>query len=83
MLKIIEITNANIDLLREYIKNTIFPNTFRYFNNRNIDCVKNHILTLLLINNDSISLITKSIHLLNPHIRIHIFNGLLENESSG
>lgn len=40
------ITN-NINLLQDFIKLNNSPN-FRYFENRNIDIIKNHILTLIL-----------------------------------
>jgi ribosomal protein S18 acetylase RimI-like enzyme len=54
MLKIIEIKNENIFLLQDYISNNTFPNTFRYFNKRDISIIKNHIITILLSINDKI-----------------------------
>jgi perosamine synthetase len=45
---IIEINNSNINLLVQFLSNPL-PSTFRYFEKRNIDIIKNHIITLLLI----------------------------------
>lgn len=45
--EIIEINEKNINLLEEFLKNKL-PDTFRYFNKRNIDVINNHILTVLL-----------------------------------
>ena len=49
---IIEIKEDNKHLLDYFIKNNKLSNTFRYFNKRNSDVIKNHIVTLLLIEND-------------------------------
>jgi perosamine synthetase len=42
------INNKNIDLLTRFIDNKI-PDTFRYFNNRSINIINNHIITLLVV----------------------------------
>ena len=52
MYKIIEITENNIELLNNFILNNTFSSTFRYFNKRKVDVIKNHIITLLLIENN-------------------------------
>jgi ribosomal protein S18 acetylase RimI-like enzyme len=52
MCDIIEITEKNIILLYNFILNNTLPNTFRYFNKRSIDVIKNHIITLILIDNN-------------------------------
>jgi GNAT superfamily N-acetyltransferase len=46
---IIEITTNNQILLNNFISNNIFPDTFRYFNKRSGDIIKNHVITILLI----------------------------------
>jgi ribosomal protein S18 acetylase RimI-like enzyme len=48
MINFIEITENNNYLLKEFLNNNL-PNTFRYFNKRAIDVIKNHIITLILI----------------------------------
>ena len=45
---ITEINNDNIDLLLKFLSNSL-PSTFRYFQTRTIDTIKNHVLTLLLV----------------------------------
>ena len=50
MCDIIEITEKNTSLLQNFILNNKLPNTFRYFNKRNIDVIKNHIITIILLN---------------------------------
>jgi perosamine synthetase len=45
---IIEINHSNIDLLSQFLSNPL-PPTFRYFEKRNIDIIKNHVITLLLM----------------------------------
>jgi len=47
-MKIIEISDLNKNLLINFLKQHI-PNTFRYYNKRNINVIKNNILTILLI----------------------------------
>jgi GNAT superfamily N-acetyltransferase len=47
MISIVEITENNNYLLKEFLNNTL-PNTFRYFNKRSIDVIKNHLITLIL-----------------------------------
>ena len=49
--EIIEIKEKNKYLLDNFIKNEM-PTTFRYFNKRTIDVIKNHLLTILLLVND-------------------------------
>ena len=48
---IIEITENNNYLLNEFLNNSI-PGTFRYFNKRSINVIKNHIITLILIDDN-------------------------------
>lgn len=50
--KIIELSTDNINLLTKFLENTI-PQSFRYFNKRDITVIKNHIVTLLLLNNNN------------------------------
>ena len=45
-MNIIEINSNNIFLLNNFIKNKL-PNTFRYFNTRDISCVQNHLVTIV------------------------------------
>jgi len=45
---IIEINDSNIHLLLEFLSNSL-PSSFRYFQTRTIDTIKNHVLTLLLV----------------------------------
>jgi ribosomal-protein-alanine N-acetyltransferase len=52
MYTIIEITENNIDLLNNFVLNNTFSSTFRYFNKRKVDVIKNHIITVLLIENN-------------------------------
>lgn len=52
MNEIIEININNIYLLQKFINNNL-PNTFRYFNKRNIKCIENHILTILMLENNN------------------------------
>jgi len=51
MLNIIEIDNNNIDYLNKFLLNNL-PSTFRYFNTRNIDIIKNHIITIILLDDE-------------------------------
>ncbi len=46
-MEFIEINNKNVSILQDFIFN-INSKHFRYFNNRDIDVVKNHILTLVV-----------------------------------
>lgn len=50
MYEIIEIDTFNINLLKEFIDNKL-PDTFRYFNKRNLKCIENHILTIIILEN--------------------------------
>jgi len=51
MVSIVEINENNKYLLSDFLNNTL-PNTFRYFNKRTIDVIKNHIITLILIDDN-------------------------------
>lgn len=51
--KIIEVNEDNKNLLAEFIKD-IKSDTFRYFNNRDENIINNHLLTVLLIDNNKI-----------------------------
>lgn len=44
---ITEINFNNINLLQNFLDNEL-PPTFRYFTKRNMDCIKNHLLTVIL-----------------------------------
>ena len=46
-MNIIKLNNENINHLENFIKNDL-PITFRYFDKRNIDVIKNHIITIIL-----------------------------------
>ena len=48
MKNIIEINKNNINYLENFIQNEL-PSTFRYFKSRNIDIIKNHIITIILV----------------------------------
>jgi GNAT superfamily N-acetyltransferase len=48
MINIIEINKNNINYLENFIQN-VLPSTFRYFKSRNIDIIKNHIITIILV----------------------------------
>lgn len=52
-LTIIEIKEENKNILKEYIP-TINSKYFRYFNKRNEDIIKNHLISILIKNNDDI-----------------------------
>jgi ribosomal protein S18 acetylase RimI-like enzyme len=54
MLKINIITESNIELLETFISNKM-PNTFRYFNKRNIKVINHHIITLVLTINNNVA----------------------------
>jgi GNAT superfamily N-acetyltransferase len=49
MLHIIEIDETNSHYITTLLSNEI-PSTFRYFNSRSIDIIKNHVLTIVLLN---------------------------------
>jgi ribosomal protein S18 acetylase RimI-like enzyme len=52
-MKIISIDNTNLHLLQNFIDNLgDTAQNFRYFNHRNIDVIKNHLLTVLLVEKD-------------------------------
>ena len=48
MVEIIEININNINFLQKFINNKL-PDTFRYFNKRNIKCIEDHILTIIML----------------------------------
>ena len=50
-MEIIEVNKNNISLLQNFTNNNL-PNSFRYFNKRPINIIENHILTILLLNNN-------------------------------
>jgi len=50
-MEIIEVNKNNISLLKNFTNNKL-PNSFRYFNKRPINIIENHILTILLLNNN-------------------------------
>jgi RimJ/RimL family protein N-acetyltransferase len=50
-MEIIKINKSNINYLEEFLKNKI-PDSFRYFNTRDINIINNHLVTLIgLVNN--------------------------------
>lgn len=49
MLDIIEINETNYHYITTFLSND-FPSTFRYFKTRSIDIIKNHILTIVVVN---------------------------------
>ena len=51
MNNIIEITENNNYLLNEFLNNSI-PGTFRYFNKRSVNVISNHLITLILTDNN-------------------------------
>lgn len=52
-LNIVKITNDNKEDLKEFIENMGESNkTFRYFEKRNLDCIKNHLISYLIMEND-------------------------------
>lgn len=51
MINIVEVNFNNINLLQNFINNEL-PSTFRYFAKRSIDCIKNHLLTVILTYNN-------------------------------
>jgi ribosomal protein S18 acetylase RimI-like enzyme len=53
MFNILEIKQHNKELLDTFIVNNIFPNTFRYFNKRTSDIISYHLITLLLMDNET------------------------------
>ena len=52
MCDIIEITEKNKVLLNNFILNNKLPDTFRYFNKRNIDVIQNHLITIILVDKE-------------------------------
>jgi ribosomal protein S18 acetylase RimI-like enzyme len=49
MLDIIEINETNYHYITTFLSNEC-PSTFRYFKTRSIDIIKNHILTIVVVN---------------------------------
>jgi hypothetical protein len=45
---VVEINENNNNLIKDFLNNSI-PSTFRYFNKRTVDVIKNHIVTLIVI----------------------------------
>lgn len=45
-MNIVRIDRENIEILEEFLRNDI-PSTFRYFSTRTLDCIKNHLITLV------------------------------------
>lgn len=52
MCDIIEITGKQNRLLYNFIVNNKLPNTFRYFDKRNIDVINKHLITIILIDKE-------------------------------
>jgi perosamine synthetase len=52
-INIIEINDTNVELLTQFISNPL-PSTFRYFEKRTVDIIKDHVITLLLKNEEKI-----------------------------
>jgi perosamine synthetase len=50
-INIIEINDTNVELLTQFISNPL-PSTFRYFEKRTVDVIKDHAVTLLLKKGD-------------------------------
>jgi ribosomal protein S18 acetylase RimI-like enzyme len=50
-MNIVEINKDNKFLINDFLNNNI-PTTFRYFNKRTFDVLKNHIITILLLDNN-------------------------------
>lgn len=49
MCYILEITETNKEILDSFISDNILPNTFRYFDKRTSAVIKNHLITILLM----------------------------------
>lgn len=45
---IIEINQENINILKKFIGNEL-PNSFRYFSSRTIECISNHKITIIFL----------------------------------
>lgn len=52
-INIIEINDTNVELLTQFISNPL-PSTFRYFEKRTVDVIKDHAITLLLKKEENI-----------------------------
>ena len=54
-MKIIQITPNNVSILKQFISNIgTSGSSFRYYHNRNVDVIKNHIVTLVGCNESNI-----------------------------
>ena len=51
MLHIVEIDETNHHYITTFLSNNI-PSTFRYFKSRSIDIIKNHILTIMFLDDE-------------------------------
>ena len=49
---IVRVDRHNVGILKEFLKNDI-PSTFRYFSTRTLDCIENHVITLIGIVNSN------------------------------
>jgi ribosomal protein S18 acetylase RimI-like enzyme len=45
-MEIIKIDKTNIEILKVFLDNNL-PSTFRYFSKRSVDCIENHIITII------------------------------------
>lgn len=53
-MEIIKINNVNLKILEDFLLNKL-STSFRYFSNRSIECIKNHILTIIIqVNEESV-----------------------------
>ena len=51
--KIVEISDKNISLLKDFIMNMgSSKKTFRYFEKRDLDCIKNHLVCYIMLKNE-------------------------------
>jgi ribosomal protein S18 acetylase RimI-like enzyme len=47
-MEIINISEENKELLNHFLTHNVIPSKFRYFNKRDVNCIKNHVLTILV-----------------------------------
>lgn len=52
-MNIVKINSKNTYLLEKFIRNSL-PDTFRYFNKRDISCINNHIVTIVGVCNENV-----------------------------
>ncbi len=51
-MNIIHIDTQNIDVLKDFIRNIgVTSSSFRYYNSREVEVIKNHLITILLLDN--------------------------------